>query len=78
MSFRFPDDLCRAAFPLTNLPKALAAAIDINPLTYGVDGLRQSLIGAGHFGFVTDVSVLAVFAAVLVAFGSHRFSKIQL
>jgi ABC-2 type transport system permease protein len=70
--------LSGAIFPLTNLPKALAAATALNPLTYGVDGLRQALIGAGHFGFITDVSVLAVFATVLVAFGSHRFSKIQL
>ena len=70
--------LSGAIFPLTNLPKALALATDINPLTYGVDGLRQSLIGAGHFGLVTDFAVLTGFAVLLVAFGSYRFSKIQL
>ena len=70
--------LSGAVFPLTNLPKALAIATSLNPLTYGVDGLRQSLIGAGHFGLVTDFSVLTVFAVALVVLGSYRFSKIQL
>ncbi len=70
--------LSGAMFPLTNLPKALVIATSLNPLTYGVDGLRQSLIGAGHFGLVTDFAVLAGFAVLLVAFGSYRFSKIQL
>ena len=70
--------LSGAMFPLTNLPKALTIATNLNPLTYGVDGLRQTLIGAGHFGLMTDVAVLTGFATLLVAFGSYRFSKIQL
>ena len=70
--------LSGAIFPLTNLPKALAIATNLNPLTYGVDGLRQALIGTGHFGLVTDFTVLTGFAALLVALGTHRFSKIQL
>ena len=69
--------LSGTVFPLTNLPKALAIATSLNPLTYGVDGLRQSLIGAGHYGLVMDFSVLAIFAVALLALGSHRFSKIQ-
>jgi ABC-2 type transport system permease protein len=70
--------LSGAMFPLTNLPKALVVATNINPLTYGVDGLRQALIGVGHFGIATDLAVLCVFAVLLVGFGSYRFSKIQL
>ena len=70
--------LSGALFPLTNLPKALAIATSLNPLTYGVDGLRQSLIGDGHFGLMTDFAVLTGFAVLLVALGSYRFSKIQL
>jgi len=70
--------LSGALFPLTNLPKALTVATSLNPLTYGVDGLRQSLIGDGHFGLMTDFAVLTGFAILLVAFGSYRFSKIQL
>ncbi len=70
--------LSGAIFPLTNLPKALTIATSLNPLTYGVDGLRQSLIGVGHFGLTTDFAVLGVFVVLLVALGSYRFSKIQL
>ena len=70
--------LSGAIFPLTNLPQALAVATSLNPLTYAVDGLRQSLIGVGHFGLVTDFAVLTGFAVLLVVFGSYRFSQIQL
>src|SRR5262249_13154494 len=35
--------LSGALFPLTNLPKALAIAANIDPLSYGVDGLRTAL-----------------------------------
>jgi ABC-2 type transport system permease protein len=70
--------LSGAIFPLANLPKALTLVTSLDPLTYGVDGLRQALIGAGHFGLATDFSVLTVFAALLVASGSYAFSRIQL
>ena len=55
--------------------KALAIATSLDPLTYGVDGLRQSLIAGGHFGLITDLSVLTGFAVLLVAFGG--FSVFQ-
>ena len=70
--------LSGAIFPLTNLPKALTIVTNLNPLSYGVDGLRQSLIGVGHFGLATDFAVLAVVAALLVGLGSYLFSRIQL
>lgn len=70
--------LSGAIFPLTNLPKPLAFVVSINPLSYGVDGLRQSLIGVGYFGWMTDFAVLAIVAALLVALGSYLFSRIEL
>ena len=70
--------LSGAIFPLTNLPKALTIATSANPLTYGVDGLRQTLISAGHFNLATDFAVLSVFVVLLVALAGYRFSKIQL
>ena len=70
--------LSGAIFPLVNLPRPLAIVVCINPLSYGVDGLRQSLIGVGHFGLVADFAVLTVVAALLVVLGSYLFSKIQL
>ena len=40
--------LSGALFPLTNLPAALDIATRLDPLAYGVDGLRASLIGITH------------------------------
>ncbi|HTQ50818.1 MAG TPA: ABC transporter permease [Candidatus Acidoferrales bacterium] len=70
--------LSGAIFPLTNLPRALTIATSANPLTYGVDGLRQSLISGGHFSLATDFAVLSVFVVLLVALAGYRFSRIQL
>jgi ABC-2 type transport system permease protein len=42
--------LSGALFPLNNIPTALAVVTKLDPLTYGVDGLRGSFIGLSHFG----------------------------
>jgi ABC-2 type transport system permease protein len=67
-----------ALFPLEHLPTALKVATNANPLSYGIDGLRGSLIGLSHFGLLVDVAVLGGMAAVLLAVGSYSFSKIEL
>jgi ABC-2 type transport system permease protein len=70
--------LSGALFPLTNLPRPLAIITSVDPLSYGIDGLRGTLIGLWRFGPVLDFSVLAAAAAVLLGVGSYSFSKIQL
>jgi ABC-2 type transport system permease protein len=67
-----------ALFPLNGLPKVLQLLVKLNPLTYGVDGLRGALSNAFVFGIVTDVVVLSILTAILLAVGSYFFSKIQL
>ena len=67
-----------AIFPLKGLPKALAVAVTVNPLTYGVDGLRGALTHGPAFGLGLDFAVLGVFAAVLLAVGGYFFSRIEL
>ena len=69
--------LSGALFPLTNLPAALAVATRVDPLAYGVDGLRGALIGVSHFGAVTDFTVLSIVAAAFVVLGAWAFSRIQ-
>ena len=64
-------------FPLENLPLALTVAMRIDPLTYGIDGLRGALIGTSHFSVVTDLAVLIVVGAGFTALGARAFSKIQ-
>jgi len=70
--------LSGALFPLANLPKALGIVTSIDPLSYGVDGLRGSLIGLSHFGPAIDVAVLCILAAIFLGIGSFLFSRIQL
>jgi ABC-2 type transport system permease protein len=64
-------------FPLDNLPIALATLTAINPLSYGVDGLRATLIGQTHFGMLTDAAVLTATALVLLSYGAWRFTKLE-
>jgi ABC-2 type transport system permease protein len=70
--------LSGAIFPLTNLPKPLAIITAIDPLSYGVDGLRHALIGTAHFSLLTDLGVLTAVAIFLLGLGSYLFSKIEL
>ena len=70
--------LSGALFPLKNLPKAMEILATLDPLSYGVDGLRSVLIGASHFGVATDFAVLSVLSVVFMAIGAKLFSRIQL
>ena len=69
--------LSGALFPLDNLPAALTVATRLDPLSYGVDGLRGAFIGASHLGFALDLSVLFVLAALFLVLGAWAFSKIE-
>jgi ABC-2 type transport system permease protein len=70
--------LSGALYPLNNLPAGLVVATRVDPLTYGIDGLRGAFIGAAHFSAATDAAVLAAVAAIFMALGAHSFAKIQL
>jgi ABC-2 type transport system permease protein len=69
--------LSGALYPLKDLPAPLAVLTRLDPLTYGVDGLRSVLIGVSHFGLVLDVLALIGIAIALLALGAWRFSKIE-
>ncbi|HEY8188383.1 MAG TPA: ABC transporter permease [Pyrinomonadaceae bacterium] len=70
--------LSGALYPLTNLPKVLAFLTRLDPLTYGVDGVRTVLIGVTHFGMGADAVVLIGVAIALLTAGAWRFSKIEI
>jgi len=74
--------LSGALFPLTGLPKALAYITMLDPLSYGVDGMRSVLLHQPPFqpafGLATDVTVLACVGCVLLVVGAWRFSKIEI
>jgi ABC-2 type transport system permease protein len=69
--------LSGALFPLENLPKAVVIISAINPLAYGVDGLRGTLINMAHFGLGTDFFVLGTIAAFVLIAGAYLFSRIE-
>jgi ABC-2 type transport system permease protein len=69
--------LSGALYPLDGLPKALAVVTRVDPLTYGIDGLRNAFIAASHFGVALDATVLAVVASIFVALGAYSFSRLQ-
>ena len=69
--------LSGALFPLSNIPGALKVATRLDPLSYGVDGLRAALIGLAEIGVVLDLAVLAGVAALFLMLGARAFSRIQ-
>jgi ABC-2 type transport system permease protein len=69
--------LSGALFPLTNLPLAMRIITRLDPLAYGVDGLRGTLIQSWHFGLGQDVALLACIAALFLSAGAYLFSRIE-
>jgi len=69
--------LSGALYPLQGLPAALAVLTRVDPLTYGIDGVRGTMIGASHFGVALDVGVLLGVGVLFVTAGAWRFSKIE-
>jgi ABC-2 type transport system permease protein len=69
--------LSGALFPLSGLPMALTVATRLDPLAYGVDGLRAAFIGLSQIGVATDAVVLTIVAALFLVMGARAFSKIQ-
>ncbi len=69
--------LSGALYPLADLPMALAVATRLDPLSYGIDGLRGALIGQTQFGLVPDLAVLGAVAGCFIVLGAWSFSRIQ-
>ena len=69
--------LSGALFPLANLPLAMSVITKLDPLTYGVDGLRGALIQGWHFGATLDVALLVGIGALFLSAGAYLFSRIE-
>ncbi|MDF1536370.1 MAG: ABC transporter permease [bacterium] len=65
--------LSGAFFPLDQLPTALRVAAYLNPLTYGVDGLRWALLGQSAMGPALDLAVLGTVSAAFLTLGALLF-----
>ncbi|HKA57784.1 MAG TPA: ABC transporter permease [Gemmatimonadales bacterium] len=69
--------LSGALYPLQGLPTALAVLTRIDPLTYGIDGVRGTMIGTSHFGVPLDVGILVGVGVLFVTAGAWRFSRLE-
>jgi len=70
--------LSGALFPIQGLSGTIKVISTLDPLSYGVDGLRYTLINLGYFGMGRDFLVLGLITVVLLAIGTYLFSKIQI
>ncbi len=64
-------------FSLDNLPKGIRLVTKINPLTYGVDGLRETLTGVVNYNYWNDAVILMVLLMILLGLGTYFFEKIK-
>jgi ABC-2 type transport system permease protein len=69
--------LSGSLFPLQGLPPAMEVITKLDPLTYGIDGIRESLIGLGTFGIPLDLLVVTAVAVIFLGIGSYLFERIQ-
>lgn len=69
--------LSGSLFPLQGLPPAILWFARLNPLTYGIDGLRGALTGVSSNPLALDALVLAILTALATVVGAKLFSKIQ-
>ncbi len=75
--------LSGALFPLKNLGRVLTWITHLDPLAYGIDGLRGVLIGNWQFSFnwqfnfMLDLCLLAALAAIFLGTSAWLFSRIE-
>ncbi len=67
--------LSGALYPIENFPTAVRYISYIDPLTYGVDGLRASLLHVSSFSIVFNFLILGAFSLVMVLLGAYFFEK---
>jgi ABC-2 type transport system permease protein len=64
-----------ALFPLDGIPEWLLILTQLNPLTYGVDGMRFALGGPHHFSPLLDLFVLLIFWLITTLVGTLLFRR---
>jgi ABC-2 type transport system permease protein len=69
--------LSGSLFPLDNVPYFLGLIAKFNPLSYGIDAMRDLLINTTHFGLSLDISVLVAMTVLFLVLGSYFFSRME-
>jgi ABC-2 type transport system permease protein len=67
--------LSGAFYPLENFPSWLRYISYLDPLTYGVDGLRGVLVGISSHSILFNFVIMVGFAMVMIFLGAYFFEK---
>lgn len=69
--------LSGALFPFENFPNAIKVISYVNPLSFGVDGLRWAMTGVSAIGTGLDLIILLGFILISMFSGVILFRRIQ-
>jgi ABC-2 type transport system permease protein len=69
--------LSGALFPLTTAPFCIQWIAFINPLSYGVDGLRAAFTGVSQNSIGVDAIVIAGITVLFLVVGSWLFNRVE-
>lgn len=67
--------LSGALFPLSEAPQWLRYVSYVNPLTYGVESLRNVIIGVSFIPFSTSFMVISLFSLAAILIGGVAFNR---
>ena len=70
--------LSGALFPLSQIPDWLNILVYCDPLTYGVEGIRYSMMGNAQISQWLSLVALSGFGLVVILIGSYLFERIKL
>lgn len=70
--------LSGAIYPIETAPGWLGTLAHLDPLTYGVDGLRGTILGASHFPLLVDFIILAGFMITVIIIGAYLFDRMTI
>ena len=69
--------LSGAIFPIDSLPSWLKTVTLLDPLTYGVEGIRYGLLGTSHISPLISGLVLGSITLVMIILGAYLFRKVK-
>jgi ABC-2 type transport system permease protein len=69
--------LSGALFPIDSLPPWMKTLTLLDPLTYGVEGIRYGLLGTSQINPLFSFVALTGFTVFMVVFGAYLFRKIN-
>ncbi|MFA5802989.1 MAG: ABC transporter permease, partial [Thermoleophilia bacterium] len=69
--------LSGAMFPLQNLPTWMKMLVEMNPLSYGVDIMRYTVIGVNTYPIWRDLAVIIGFGVLMIGLAVFEFGRTE-